>query len=135
MMPAAPLFDMQVLASGSLADLALAAQQPDAALAAGPATQMLFLNARYHSDPRMPLLQHHLNALGHRGAVHSLRVESDLALGDAMVFLRALLSQADRILVVQDGLDLPLAAFSQGAPGSYLLIAAAVRPPDDETAR
>lgn len=128
-----PLSDLRVLASGPLAELAVVTSgQPRSSMAgAGSDTQMLFLHARNHEDPRMPLLQHHLNALDHRGAVHALRVETERALTDAMVVLRALLRRADRLLVVQDGLDLPLASFSGNAPGSYLLLAPADTSPTD----
>lgn len=134
------LSDLRVLASGPLADLAVASSgQPlsrsvSAMAGEGSDPQMLFLHARNHEDPRMPLLQHHLNALDHRGAVHALRVETERALTDAMVVLRALLRRADRLLVVQDGLDLPMASFSGTAPGSYLLLAAADAVPGDPAA-
>lgn len=131
------LSDLHVLASGPLAELNVqAADLPLAERAfstagPGPDTQMLFLYARNHADPRMPLLQHHLHAMDHRGAVHALRVESERALTDAMVVLRALLQRSDRLLVVQDGLDLPLASFCGNAPGSYLLLAAEAPLPGD----
>lgn len=129
------LSDIRILASGLLADIAVvsnAGTHPDSAAQLfsspvssmiGSGNQMLFLHARYHQDPRMPLLQHHLNALDYRGAVHALRVETQPALTDAIIVMRALLRRAGRILVVQDGLDLPRAHFSVTGPASYLLLA------------
>ncbi|MGD9918236.1 MAG: hypothetical protein AB7U46_09465 [Paenirhodobacter sp.] len=65
---------------------------------------LLYLHSRSHADPRMPLLQHVLSERGHRGAVHSLRVETARELADALLFAQALARGVGTLQILFDGL-------------------------------
>lgn len=110
---------IRVLAQGTVTDFAGTDETPRLE----PNATLIYLHDSYHeADRRMPLLQHILNRLGHRGAVHALRVQDDQALADADLFLRALMRRSKTVLVLREEVGRSFADAPVEPARSYALL-------------
>ncbi|MGL6209457.1 MAG: hypothetical protein ACRC14_06470 [Paracoccaceae bacterium] len=79
---------------------------------------LIYLHCGLHPDPRTPLLPHLLAELGHRGAVHALRVDTPVALNDAMAFAQAMVRRFRRVVVLLDRTERRSATSADNQPGA-----------------